>query len=122
MQWIYLLIAAVFEAAWAFSLKYLDFQKIKTIQWDAIFSMNTWVLISPLLGYIFFGIGNIYFFALALKMLPTAVAMAVWTALALVFIKLADVFILHEKWVWQEIGWIALIAIGIVGLKTSGKA
>jgi quaternary ammonium compound-resistance protein SugE len=55
-------------------------------------------------------------------MLPTAVAMAVWTALALVFIKLADVFILHEKWVWQEIGWIALIAIGIVGLKTSVKA
>jgi len=40
MQWIYLLIAAVFEAAWAFSLKYLDFQKIKTIQWDTIFSMK----------------------------------------------------------------------------------
>jgi quaternary ammonium compound-resistance protein SugE len=73
-------------------------------------------------GIYLFGIGNIYFFALALKMLPTAVAMAVWTALALVFIKLADVFILHEKWVWQEIGWIALIAIGIVGLKTSVKA
>jgi quaternary ammonium compound-resistance protein SugE len=72
-------------------------------------------------GIYLFGIGNIYFFA-STQNAPTAVAMAVWTALALVFIKLADVFILHEKWVWQEIGWIALIAIGIVGLKTSVKA
>jgi quaternary ammonium compound-resistance protein SugE len=63
MQWIYLLIAAVFEAAWTFSLKYLDFQKIKTIQWDTIFSMNTWVLISPLLGYIFLGLAIFIFCA-----------------------------------------------------------
>jgi quaternary ammonium compound-resistance protein SugE len=34
----------------------------------------------PFIGYILFGLANIYLFSLAIKALPTATAFAVWTA------------------------------------------
>ncbi len=121
MAWIYLGIAALFEAAWTFSLKYLDFKQIKAIGLSNLFSPQGAMTLVPLLGYIIFGIGNIYFFAMALKLVPTAVAMAIWTALTLIFIKFIDIWILHEKLSWAEIGFMLLITIGIIGLKVVSK-
>ncbi|WP_044173329.1 DMT family transporter [Flectobacillus major] len=122
MHWLYLSIAALFEAAWTYSLKYLDFKHIKNLAWTSLFSAESWSVISPLLGYIVFGIGNIYFFSLSLKFVSTAVAMAVWTALTLLFIKLADVYIMGEKLIWQEVFFMLLITIGIIGLKVYSKS
>ena len=71
----------------------------------------------PFLGYIFFGIGNIYFFSVAMKTIPTATAFAVWTAMTIVLIKLVDVIFFNQILTFSEIFFTLLIMVGIVGLK-----
>ncbi len=55
---------------------------------------------SPLAGYLLFGLANVYFFSLAIKQIPTATAFAVWTGVSLVLIKLADSVFFHESVSW----------------------
>jgi quaternary ammonium compound-resistance protein SugE len=119
MAWLYIFIAALFEAAWTFSLKYLSFKEIKSLSFQKIFEMEGLLKISPLLGYIVFGICNIYFFSMALKTIPTATAMAVWMSLALAFIKFAEIIFFQGKLNWLEAFFLILISIGIVGLKVT---
>lgn len=76
----------------------------------------------PIVGYVVFGVGNIYFFSLAMKQIPTATAFTVWTAIAIAMIKLAEVLFFHQKISWLEIFFLLLITIGIVGLKTYSSA
>jgi quaternary ammonium compound-resistance protein SugE len=122
MSWIYLFLAAILETCWTFSLKYLVFKKLKTITLQNFIQpegLEAWV---PLAGYIAFGVGNIYFFSMAMKEIPTATAFAVWTAISMALIKLAEVLIFKNTISWAEIFFLMLITVGIVGLKTvSGK-
>jgi quaternary ammonium compound-resistance protein SugE len=76
-------------------------------------------ILLPFLGYIVFGIGNIYFFSLAMKNIPIATAFAVWTALTIVVLKISEYLFFQEKISLSEIFFIMLIVIGIVGLKMS---
>ena len=118
MQWIYIFIAALFETAWTFSLRFMKFSNLKLLRWDNFFKLETglrWLL--PFAGYILFGIGNIYFFSLAMKKIPTATAFAVWTAAAMILIKITDSFILRQKITFPEIFFLMLITCGIIGLK-----
>lgn len=121
MAWIYLIIAAAFEAAWTFSLKFMKFSDLKALRWHSALSLQyglpVWL---PFAGYILFGIGNIYFFSLAIKLVPTAVAYAVWTAITLVLIKIAEMAIFHQKLSWMEVFFMTLIMTGILGLKFFG--
>ncbi|WP_184542185.1 DMT family transporter [Mucilaginibacter sp. FT3.2] len=121
MAWIYLIIAAAFEAAWTFSLKFMKFKDLKALHWHSALSlqygMPVWL---PFAGYILFGVGNIYFFSLAIKLVPTAVAYAVWTAVTLVLIKIAEMAIFHQKLSWMEVFFMTLIMTGILGLKFFG--
>ncbi|QEC75092.1 DMT family transporter [Mucilaginibacter ginsenosidivorax] len=121
MAWIYLIIAAAFEAAWTFSLKFMKFSDLKALRWHSALSLQyglpVWL---PFAGYILFGIGNIYFFSLAIKLVPTAVAYAVWTAVTLVLIKIAEMAIFHQKLSWMEVFFMTLIMTGILGLKFFG--
>ena len=121
MAWIYLIIAAAFEAAWTFSLKFMKFSDLKALRWHSALSLQyglpVWL---PFAGYVLFGIGNIYFFSLAIKLVPTAVAYAVWTAIALVLIKIAEMAIFHQKLSWMEVFFMMLIMTGILGLKFFG--
>lgn len=118
MAWIYLIIAAAFEAAWTFSLKFMKFSDLKALRWHSALSLQyglpVWL---PFAGYVLFGIGNIYFFSLAIKLVPTAVAYAVWTAITLVLIKIAEMAIFHQKLSWMEVFFMTLIMSGILGLK-----
>lgn len=118
MAWIYLIIAAAFEAAWTFSLKFMKFKDLKALHWHSALSLQyglpVWL---PFAGYILFGVGNIYFFSLAIKLVPTAVAYAVWTAITLVLIKVAEMVIFHQKLSWMEVFFMTLIMTGILGLK-----
>ncbi|MDN3582980.1 DMT family transporter [Mucilaginibacter flavus] len=121
MAWIYLIIAAAFEAAWTFSLKWMKFSDLKALRWNSVLSIQhglpAWL---PFAGYILFGIGNIYFFSLAIKLVPTAVAYAVWTAVTLVLIKLTEMLLFHQKISWTELFFMTLIMTGILGLKYFG--
>ena len=76
----------------------------------------------PLVGYIIFGLSNIYFFSMAMKGIPASTAFAVWMGLALVFSKTMDVFVFSEPYNMQQILFTGVLLIGIVGLKYYSKS
>ena len=118
MAWIYLIIAALFETAWTFSVKFFKLSDLKLITWNNFYLLDKSIpLTAPLLGYILFGIGNVYFFSMAMKQLSAATTFGVWTAFSLVFIKIAEVFIFGKSVSWLESFFILLIMAGIIGLK-----
>ena len=119
-HWFYLFIAALLETAWTYSIKFLTFKDVLTLRLGNFYTPDKGLpILIPFLGYIFFGIGNIYFFSLAMKTIPTAIAFAVWTSLTLILIKLTDTFLFHQKLSFTEVFYTILIVIGIIGLKTS---
>jgi quaternary ammonium compound-resistance protein SugE len=79
-------------------------------------------ILVPFVGYILFGVGNIYFFSMAIKDVSTATAYAVWTAITLVLIKLAEVLIFKQKISWLEVLFMMMIMAGIMGLKFYGTS
>ena len=71
----------------------------------------------PFVGYILFGLANIYLFSLAIKQIPTATAFAVWMAITLIFIKAAELAFFNQRISWTELFFMLLIMVGILGLK-----
>lgn len=123
MAWLYIVIAAVFEAAWTFSVKLMKFSEIKNLQFTTFYKMSGGLpVILPIVGYIIFGICNIYFFSLAIKQLPTATAYAVWTAATLIMIKIAEIVFFQQRFSLIELFFITLIMTGILGLKFYGTS
>lgn len=122
MAWIYLIIAAAFEAAWTFSLKLMKFSDLKALRWNSVLSVQqglpVWL---PFAGYVLFGIGNIYFFSLAIKLVSPAIAYAVWTAITLILIKVCEMTLFDQKLSWQEFFCMLLIMTGIMGLNFYGR-
>lgn len=119
IRWMYLLIAAISEVWWTYSLKYVDLRKIISTPVRVYFEepANTRIL-APAIGYILFGIGNIFFFSLAMKEIPTAVAFTVWVAMSIVGLKLMDVLVFKaSSFDHKDFFFYALIIIGILGLK-----
>lgn len=71
----------------------------------------------PFAGYILFGLANIYLFSLAIKQIPTATAFAVWTAITLILLKIAELTLFNQRISWMEVFFMMLIMAGILGLK-----
>jgi quaternary ammonium compound-resistance protein SugE len=118
MSWTYLFIASLFEIAWTFSLKFLDFKKFRQMEWAAFFEKKeNFMILLPLLGYIIFGLANVYFFSLAIKNIPASTAMAVWLAIALLGVKIIDIAYFKEPFHWQQVVYFGMIIFGIFGLK-----
>lgn len=121
--WVYIVIAAMFEACWIYSLKFLSMKAIGAIQITTMLSdIAPWKTLLPLFGYIAFGLSNIYFFSMAMKGIPASTAFAVWMALALVFSKLMDVFVFNEAYNLQQILFTGVLLAGIIGLKYYSKS
>ena len=121
MAWIYLIIAAALEACWMFSLKFLSFEKFNTLTLTNFFHQQEMKIWLPLAGYIFFGATNTYFFSLAMKNIPTAIAFTIWTAVSIMFIKVVEVTFFQNKISFLEIFFLLIILAGIVGLKVVAK-
>ena len=118
MRWFYLFIASLFEALWTYSVKYFSFANVKTLRFDNFYKMDYGLpILLPLVGYILFGVGNIFFFSLSLKSLTNATAYSVWTAMTIVVLKCIELFYFKQKISIAEFGFILMIIIGIVGLK-----
>jgi quaternary ammonium compound-resistance protein SugE len=101
MAWFYLLIAGLFEVAWAIGLKYTEgFTRL-------------W----PSLGTIAAMIVSLGFLGLALKTLPVGTAYAVWTGIGAFGTALLGIYLFAEPATALRLGSIALIVAGIVGLK-----
>jgi quaternary ammonium compound-resistance protein SugE len=114
-SWIYLFLASCFEIAWIYSLKAANFK-------DLFVKHNFKLLLDwkndvAIAGYIVFGIGNIFFFSLAMKQLPSSTAYAVWVGITLIGLTLIDGFYLKQHITIVHILCILFIFAGIIGLK-----
>lgn len=118
MAWFYLIMAAALEACWMFSLKFLSFSKIKTLNIENFVQSEGLMIWLPLAGYIFFGVTNTYCLSLAMKNIPTTTAFAVWTVLSIIFIKMVEVVFFQSKVNFLELFFLSLIIVGIIGLKS----
>jgi quaternary ammonium compound-resistance protein SugE len=118
LAWIYLLLAATCETAWTFCLKFMKFSDLKTLRFINFYrwpgGLPVWL---PFAGYLLFGLANIYLFSLAIKQIPTATAFAVWTAITLIMIKIAELTLFNQRISWLEVFFMMLIMVGILGLK-----
>ena len=121
MAWIYLVIASLLEIAWTFSLKFMDVKKVRGLHWRTFFSQReNWVIMAPFFGYIVFGLGNIFFFSLAMKQIPASTALAVWMGITLIGVKLIDIGVFKEPYDLYQFLYMGLIMVGIAGLKRGG--
>jgi quaternary ammonium compound-resistance protein SugE len=101
MAWIYLIIAGLFEVAWAIGLKYTEgFSRLV----PSLLTLAAMALSMALLG-------------LALKTLPVGTAYAVWTGVGAVGIAMLGIYLFDDPATIARISSIALIVAGIVGLK-----
>jgi quaternary ammonium compound-resistance protein SugE len=118
IAWVYLFIASCFEVCWIYSLKWLDMKAIGRIKFATIFSdPKPWEALLPLVGYIAFGLGNIYFFSQSMKTIQASTAFAVWMGLALVFSKAVDILVFKEAYTIQQLAFTFVVLVGIIGLK-----
>src|ERR1700759_4108526 len=118
MAWMYLFLGAIFEMAWTFSLRFMSVKKLKTIHWKGLFNANgDWTILWPFVGYVVFGLANVYCISIAMKDIPASTALAVWMGTALVGVKLVEILFLKANYDYWQFLFIGLILIGVVGLK-----
>lgn len=101
MEWVYLLVAGLFEVVWAFGLKYTE----------------GWTQLWPSAGTVAAMIVSFWFLSLALKGLPIGTAYAVWTGIGAVGTAFVGMAVLDESRDLARLSCIFLIIAGIVGLK-----
>jgi len=101
MAWFLLFLAGLFEVAWAIGLKYTDgFTRL----WPSLFTVAGMVASFLLLS-------------LALRTIPIGTAYAVWTGIGAVGVAILGIVLFNEPRDFARLAFIALIVIGIAGLK-----
>ena len=103
MAWIVLVVAGVFEVAWAIGLKYTD-GFTKTV--PSILTIGAMII-------------SMYMLAAAARVLPIGTAYAVWTGIGAVGAALLGIMLFNESANLTRLLCIGLIVAGIVGLKLS---
>lgn len=103
MAWIVLFIAGLLEVVWAVGLKYTHgFSRL----WPSVITIIAMVVSMALLAW-------------AMKTLPTGTAYAVWTGIGAVGAAITGILLLGESANLMRLASLALIVIGIIGLKLS---
>lgn len=101
MSWFLLLIAGILEIVWAVGLKYTDgFTKLGP-------SVITILAMCLSLGFL----------GLSLKDLPMGTAYLIWTGIGGVGTAIVGIFLFQESAAFLRLLFMALIVVGIVGLK-----
>jgi quaternary ammonium compound-resistance protein SugE len=101
MAWIILVLAGLFEVAWAVGLKYTDgFTRLLP-------SVATLAAMAVSVGLL----------ALAVKTLPLSTAYAIWTGIGAVGAVILGIVLFHESASPARLACLALIIVGIIGLK-----
>ncbi|TCL68555.1 quaternary ammonium compound-resistance protein SugE [Hydrogenispora ethanolica] len=101
MQWLFLVIAGVFEVWWAVGLKY----------------SHGFTKFMPSVFTIFGMIASFYFLSFALKSLPLGTAYAIWTGIGTVGTVILGIVLFKEPIDIIRLICIGLIVVGIIGLK-----
>jgi len=106
MAWSILVLAGLFEVAWAIGLKYTDGF---TRPWPTALTLAAMVISVVLLG-------------LAMKSLPVGTAYAVWVGVGAVGTAILGIVLFAEPANAGRLISLALIVMGIVGLKLATPA
>jgi len=101
MDWFILMIAGVFEVAWAVGLKYTEGF---TRPWPTMAAVLAMVISLGLLG-------------LALKSLPAGTAYAVWVGVGAAGTAVAGMLLFGDPMTVARLASLSLLLAGIVGLK-----
>jgi quaternary ammonium compound-resistance protein SugE len=104
VSWIALFFAGLLEVAWATGLKQsAGFSRL----WPTVFTLTTMA-------------GSFGLLAFAMRTLPLGTAYAVWTGIGTVGAALIGMMVFGEAATPARVLCIALIVLGIVGLKLAG--
>lgn len=104
MAWVYLIAAGLLEIVWAIGLKYTEgFSRF-------------W----PTVGTVAAMIASFSLLAESLKSIPIGTAYAVWTGIGAVGVAILGMILFSEPRTASRLICIAVIVLGIVGLKVLG--
>ncbi len=101
MAWLLLALAGLFEVGWAVCLK----------------SSRGFTRPWPSAGFAAFMLASVYLLAVALKTLPLGTAYTVWTGIGAVGSVILGIVLFGESADLPRLACIALIVVGIIGLK-----
>lgn len=103
MGWFYLCLAGLLEIGWAIGLKYSEgFSR----PWP-----SAWTVLAM--------IASLYFLALGLRTIPVGTGYAVWTGIGAVGTAMLGIALFAESTSLPRLISLALIVLGIIGLKAS---
>ncbi len=101
MAWIYLLLAGLFEIVWAIGLKYtVGFTRL----WPSVGTLAAMAVSIALL-------------AASVRSLPIGTAYAIWTGIGAVGTVALGIALFGEPATLPRLACVALIVVGIIGLK-----
>jgi len=106
MHWLYLIIAIIFEVGWAIAMKKSD--GLSKLPWTLSFAVM--YLLSA------------GFLALATKTLDVGLAYAMWAGVGMAIIATVGIVFLKEPAGALRVASLALVLVGVVGLKFGGGA
>ena len=101
MAWIYLLVAGLFEVAWAVGLKYTE----------------GWTRLWPSLGTVAGMVVSFWCLSQALKAIPIGTGYAIWTGIGAIGVAAVGIVLFGESASPARLACIALIVAGVAGLK-----
>jgi quaternary ammonium compound-resistance protein SugE len=106
MAWFYLIIAGLFETAWAVALKYSEgFTKL----WPSVVTIIAMAI-------------SIYLLAISLKTLPLGTAYTVWTGIGAIGTVIYGIMVFGESKDLLKMLFVIMIIGGIVGLRITSRA
>jgi quaternary ammonium compound-resistance protein SugE len=101
MQWFILVLAGLLEVVWAVGLKYTEgFTRLTP-------SIITGVAM----------VASVLLLGLAMRTLPLGTAYAIWVGIGAAGTVIAGIFLFDEPTTLLRLGSVALIGLGVVGLK-----
>lgn len=102
MAWVYLFIAGIFETVWVVAMKYAEgFTKPLP---------SAVVVVGMVL--------SVWLLGVAVKTLPLGTGYAVWTGIGAVGAVVYGIMFFGEPATFARLAFVALIIVGLVGLKT----
>lgn len=101
MAWVILLVAGLLEVGWAVALKNAD----------------GFTRVGPTIGFAVALVGSMALLGLALRTLPLGTGYAVWTGVGTIGTAVLGIVLFGEPASAMRLACIALIVVGILGLK-----
>lgn len=101
MQWLILILAGLLEIGWAIGLKYTDgFTRL----WPSVLTLSAML-------------ASVVLLAIAMKTLPVGTAYAVWMGIGAAGTVILGIFLFGESTSVLRLVSVALILLGVIGLK-----